>query len=116
MAMDRAVIDFKDLRAAALETDFVDRLFAVIEDRMSDLPLGSFCSRGGWPIKERLATIALLEDGAHNLDAVLYIEFTESGAACCSGDNFEYERSAELSLRIDKDSWQGQVRPLKPPK
>lgn len=96
---------FDAVRAVQVREAAADALFKDLSQQIEKLPLERFCTRGGWPINAKLSTIAILEDGPAKLVAVLYVGFTESGAACCSGDNFEHERFEEVSLEINKSNW-----------
>lgn len=84
---------------------FADALFYDLADEVEKLPLERFCTKGGWPLNAKISTIAILENRPEKLVAVVYVSFTETGAACCSGDNFEHEHFEELSLLIDKSNW-----------
>ncbi len=85
--------------------NFADALFDDIIKQLDSLPLERFCMRGGWPLDVRISTVSILENKPDKLVVVLYVSFTESGAACCSGDNFEHEHFEELSMTIDKSDW-----------
>ena len=93
---------FSRAQAMNLNEGIADALFADLAEEVDKLPLERFCTRGGWPLKAKISTIAILEDRPERLTAVIYVSFTETGAACCSGDNFEHEHFEELSLVIDK--------------
>ncbi|MCP4936929.1 MAG: hypothetical protein GY927_22670 [bacterium] len=84
---------------------FADALFADLAEQVDKLPLERFCSNGGWPLNVKISTIAILEDRPQIFKVIVYIGFTETGAACCSGDNFEQEHFEELLLEIDKTGW-----------
>ena len=83
----------------------MDALDGDLAGQLEKLPLERFCKRGGWPLNAKISTIAILEDGPATLVVMLYVSFTESGAACCSGDNFEHEHFEELPMVIDKQDW-----------
>jgi len=96
---------FATARALSQQPGFADALFNDLARQVEKLPLERFCTSGGWPLNAKISTIAILEDRSEKLLAVLYIGFTETGAACCSGDNFEHERFGELTIEIDKNDW-----------
>jgi len=82
-----------------------DALFSDLAEQVDKLPLERFCTKGGWPLNAKISTIAILEDRPQKIVLMVYVGFTETGAACCSGDNFEHEHFEELSLEIDKTGW-----------
>ncbi len=77
-------------------------LEAQLAGQLAKLPLERFCAQGGWPLKVSLGRIELVHEDTTRLDALLYVSFTETGAACCSGDVFEHQHFEQLLLRIDK--------------
>ncbi len=93
---------FSRAQAMSANEGVADALFADLAEEVASLPLERFCTRGGWPMNAKISTIAILEDRPERLTAIIYVSFTETGAACCSGDNFEHEHFEELSLVIDK--------------
>lgn len=76
-------------------------------EQLQALPLERFCQRGGWPLEVRISRVEKVRDEGGFLEALLFVSFTETGAACCSGDIFEKVRFVELLLRIDKRDWSG---------
>ncbi len=82
-------------------------LEAQLAGQLDKLPLERFCVRGGWPLKTVISRIEFVNEDATRLEALLYVSFTETGAACCSGDVFEHQHFEELLLRIDKTDWSG---------
>ena len=98
-------MNFKASRTMSDQPGFTEVLFEELAQQVEKLPLERYCTRGGWPLKAKIGTIALLENRPERLVAVLYVSFTETGAACCSGDNFEHERFSEINIEIDKTDW-----------
>lgn len=96
---------FEMAKALSGEPGFTDALFNDLAGQVEKLPLERYCTSGGWPLNAKISTIAILEDRPQKLVAVLYVGFTETGAACCSGDNFEHERFSEVTIEIDKSDW-----------
>ncbi len=78
---------------------------AELAGQLNELPLERFCTRGGWPLDVAISRVEIKHEDADLLEALLYVSFTETGAACCSGDNFEHERFSELTIEIDKRDW-----------
>ncbi len=99
---------FARAQVIAAGQGLADALFADLAEQVEKLPLERFCDKGGWPLNAKISTIAILEDHPQKLVAMLYIGFTETGAACCSGDNFEHEHFEELLLEINKTAWTGE--------
>jgi len=82
--------------------EVAEHLDAQLAGQLNRLPLERFCSRGGWPLDVALRRVELVYEDTAKLEALLYVSFTETGAACCSGDVFEHQHFEELFLRIDK--------------
>ena len=101
----RAVNQQRQKGEGEANNGFADALFEDLSGQMDKLPLERFCKKGGWPVNAKISTIAILEDVSERLTVVLYIGFTETGAACCSGDNFAHEHFEELSMVVDKTDW-----------
>jgi hypothetical protein len=87
------------------EENVADALQKDLVGQLEKLPLERFCMRGGWPLNVVIGSVTILQDHREKLVATLKVSFTETGAACCSGDNFEHEHFEELSLVIDKQDW-----------
>jgi len=103
-------MDFERLKPLVGADGFSNSLRAYLLEEIGSLPLELFCQKGGWPTEPELGAIAILEDSPQQLRALLSVSFTESGAACCSGDNFHFERVGELELLIDKSTWRGRFQ------
>ncbi len=98
-------MQFQSARALSGQPGFVEALYEDLSRQADKLPLERYCTRGGWPVEAKISTIALLENGTERLVMMVYVSFAESGAACCSGDNFRHERFSEVLLEIDKRDW-----------
>ena len=98
-------MNFARAKAIGAGQGLADALFADLADGVEKMPLERFCSKGGWPLDAKISTIAILADLPDKLKVLAYVSFTETGAACCSGDNFEHEHFEELPIHIDKASW-----------
>jgi hypothetical protein len=101
------MLKFERARVAAGSDRLAEALHKDLERQRHKLPLEPYCTNGGWPLNVKISSIAALEDGPARLAANVHVAFTETGAACCSGVNFEYERFQILSLVIDKKDWSG---------
>lgn len=96
---------FARAKAIGAGQGLAEALFTDLAEGVEKLPLERFCTKGGWPLNAKISTIAILEEHADKLVLMVYVGFTETGAACCSGDNFEHEHFEELSIHIDKGDW-----------
>ncbi len=95
-------VKFDASALSALKVEVAEVLGAQLAGQLNRLPLERFCSRGGWPLEVALGRVELVYEDAAKLEALLYVSFTETGAACCSGDVFEHQHFEELLLRVDK--------------
>ena len=98
-------MNFARAQAIGAGEGLADALFNELAEQVDKLPLERFCTKGGWPLNAKISTIAILEDHPQKLKLMVYVGFTETGAACCSGDNFEHEHFEELLLEIDRLDW-----------
>ncbi len=96
---------FEALQALSEGENPGDALHSDLSRQLDKLPVERFCHKGGWPLNVAIGTIAILENSDKILSVVLYVSFTQTGAACCSGDNFEHEHFEELPMIIDRRDW-----------
>ena len=76
----------------SIRPGFVIALLAELAGQLNELPLERFCTRGGWPLEvASISRVEILHEDAKKLEALLFVSFTETGAACCSGDVFEHQ-------------------------
>lgn len=73
------------------------------------LPLERFCEKGGHPLSPQLTHIEAFEPDVGPAQVSFVVSFTETGAACCSGDCFEHPREAAFSLRYSRSTGVAQL-------
>ena len=107
MKKNTARLDLASVRHFEDGKGFCDALLKVLSGQSDLLPLEACCHRGGWPQEIIVTRIEMKAHGDQKIELTVCVAFTETGAACCSGDVFEYRHFVELPLTIDKADWSG---------
>lgn len=80
----------------------LDELRAELACAADLLPLAELCEQGGWPLGVKIDAIEVIADTQERFDARVRVSFTETGAACCSGECFETLRYGDIVLSLER--------------